>query len=92
MAAANAAVGSSACMVAYAPITRRSAPDASVTASVVSVATSPLPANTVGRYWPTLTAKATAHATSSGRTSNGIFTANNDARRSDAPRLAAERA
>ena len=69
-------------------MTRRSPPEASVTASVVSVATRPAPANSVARYWPTLTANPTATAISSGRASIGSLTRTN-VRRREAPRLAA---
>ena len=83
--------GNSACSSAYVPMTRRSAPPASVTASVVRVAMRPLPANTVGRYCPTLTAKPIAQAINTGPSSNGKRT-RKKMRDGDAPRLAAVRA
>ena len=64
-------MGSAACGIAQMPITRRSPPVDNVTASVVSVAMWPLPANNVGRYCPTLTAKATAQAINVGRSRMG---------------------
>ena len=84
------ASGNAACSSAQVPMTRRSAPPASVTASVVSVATRPAPANSVGRYWPTLTAKATAQDSSSGRSSNGSLM-RQKARQRDAPSASAAR-
>ena len=67
-------------------MTRRSALADKVTASVVSVATRPLPANSVGRYKPTLTAKATAQAISVGLRRMGNLTRQNTRHR-EAPRL-----
>src|SRR5690606_8291310 len=67
MAAAKTSSGSSAWAIAKTPRMRRSLPADSVTASVVSVAIRPAPANSVGRYCPTLTAKPMANANSSGR-------------------------
>jgi len=73
------------------PMIRRSAPPASVTASVVSVAMRPAPAKTVGRYCPTLTAKPTAQRDQH-RAKQHCSLTRRKIRKGEAPRAAAARA
>ena len=73
-ASANPITGNNHCSQAYAEVSERCAPDASVTASVVTVAKRPAPTKSVGRYCATLTAKPTASAEASAARSGGHFT------------------
>ena len=90
IAAANTKSGSSACKSANTPAIRRSPPPAWATASVVKVAKRPAPANTVGRYCVTDTAKPIAAANRIGRASIGSLTRQNT-RPGRAPRHSAAR-